>query len=121
MRLSAISQHRLLSLAPAPDVHLISIRSPGNQPAIVADGFGAVTYVAMSDRTAPEPDAVEQIAQAARRARDGEARRLVIQCEMGVSRSVGAARGIAAAMALPFDSDYPGSQRVMTAVVRALL
>lgn len=120
MHLSAMSLRRAQLLTPMTDVHVISIRSPGNACAVLPSGFGCVTFVAMSDQTAPEPAAIATIARAARIARDQDVRRLVVHCEMGVSRSVGAARGIAAAFGLPFDSEFPGSSVVLAAVAKEL-
>lgn len=120
MNLITMGQYEAERLSPRADWHVISIRSPGNPAAMIANKFGACTFVAMADDDSSDPDAVHKIARAAMAAYRANAETLVVHCEMGVSRSVGVARAIAQALELTYANDFRGNRTVRHAVALAL-
>jgi predicted protein tyrosine phosphatase len=120
MRIVTMPQYKAEQLRGSSDTHVISIRTPGDSEAAICYQFGVVSFVAMSDTNQPEPEAVRRIVDAARLAQAKQAKNLVIHCHMGVSRSVGVARAIAAHYGASYESDWPGNEAVRSAVTRAL-
>lgn len=120
MKIVTMAQHAAEKMRGYGDWHIISLRSPGNSAATLGDQWGKITYVAVADDDFVDRTAVRKIAKAVADAHNARVTGLLIHCEMGVSRSVGAARAVAATYELPYENEFLGNQRLKRALMSAL-
>jgi len=100
--LRTLSRHQAEGWDPCANAHCISITSSRADVARLSTDWAAVTVVDMADGSSDQSDACQRIARAASAAVAASAGTLVVHCEMGVSRSVGAALAIAAYYGVPY-------------------
>lgn len=93
-----LSQHQAEQYVPGPDEAIISITAPGDPLAKVSEEFAAVHRVTFSDTSDPKSPGAPRLRQMvgvlAFVEANENARRLVIHCLMGHSRSAGLALGL---------------------------
>ncbi len=120
MKLQTCGIRMAETMAGRPTWHVISIKSPGGTQAVISYRWGQTTYITLADDRSPDPRAVARIAAAVLRARADGAEGLLVHCEMGVSRSVGIAKAVAARFGLSYDSASFGNRHLQAAVQTAL-
>ena len=115
------------SYTPSPEAVAISVRSPRSHAAALPDGFGNVLRLSFDDVEEPRPNCeVLSDGDAERIARflvfNRNAKKLLIHCEAGVSRSAGIKLGIMDALNWTTESDEaaePGHNKLVRQKVRA--